>query len=250
MSDLLDEFEKKTGHHIPIHVDAASGGFVAPFATPNLKWSFEIPRVVSIQASAHKFGLSYVGVRPRQLACLGILEKVYSAAWLSGATRSICLPTSSSSCTTVRTAPPGVDASLTCAVGSEELSFSLKCAAMHFCDVLAHLAQLLASRRPGHRLVSYCVLRFYCAHMHHSYYNLIRFGFDGYRRIALADLKNARLLSRALERSGYFKVLSEVHRPLKGKQDDGDIESYPVGLPVVAFAFACVRARSPRELSR
>lgn len=37
MSKLLDEYEQRTGQHIPIHVDAASGGFVAPFAHPSLK---------------------------------------------------------------------------------------------------------------------------------------------------------------------------------------------------------------------
>lgn len=31
ISNILDEFQEKTGHDIPIHVDAASGGFVAPF---------------------------------------------------------------------------------------------------------------------------------------------------------------------------------------------------------------------------
>jgi glutamate decarboxylase len=43
-------------------VDGASGAFVAPFATPKLEWDFKIPRVVSINTSGHKFGLSYVGV--------------------------------------------------------------------------------------------------------------------------------------------------------------------------------------------
>ncbi|TFY54897.1 hypothetical protein EVJ58_g8585, partial [Rhodofomes roseus] len=62
MAALLDEYEKKTGISVPIHVDGASGGFIAPFATPNLKWDFRIPRVVSINTSGHKFGLSYVGV--------------------------------------------------------------------------------------------------------------------------------------------------------------------------------------------
>ena len=62
MADLLDEYEARTGHWVPIHVDAASGGFVAPFATPALEWDFRIPRVVSINTSGHKFGLSYVGV--------------------------------------------------------------------------------------------------------------------------------------------------------------------------------------------
>ena len=43
-------------------VDGASGGFVAPFATPQLEWDFKLPRVVSINTSGHKFGLAYVGV--------------------------------------------------------------------------------------------------------------------------------------------------------------------------------------------
>ncbi|OBZ75863.1 Glutamate decarboxylase 5 [Grifola frondosa] len=62
MAGLLDEYEQRTGHSVPIHVDAASGGFIAPFATPKLEWDFKIPRVVSINTSGHKFGLSYVGV--------------------------------------------------------------------------------------------------------------------------------------------------------------------------------------------
>lgn len=51
MDELLTEYEEKTGIHVPIHVDAASGGFVAPFAHPQMKWSFEIPRVESINSS-------------------------------------------------------------------------------------------------------------------------------------------------------------------------------------------------------
>lgn len=62
MADELDAYEKRTGISVGIHVDAASGGFVAPFATPDLEWDFRIPRVHSINASGHKFGLSYVGV--------------------------------------------------------------------------------------------------------------------------------------------------------------------------------------------
>ena len=45
-----------------IHVDAASGGFVAPFANPNLAWDFRLPRVISINVSGHKYGLVYPGV--------------------------------------------------------------------------------------------------------------------------------------------------------------------------------------------
>jgi glutamate decarboxylase len=47
---------------VPIHVDAASGGFVAPFIQPDLVWDFRIPRVQSINASGHKYGLVYPGV--------------------------------------------------------------------------------------------------------------------------------------------------------------------------------------------
>lgn len=46
----------------PIHVDAASGGFVAPFVYPNLEWDFRLERVVSINVSGHKYGLVYPGV--------------------------------------------------------------------------------------------------------------------------------------------------------------------------------------------
>jgi len=46
----------------PIHVDAASGGFVAPFVHPNLEWDFKLEKVVSINVSGHKYGLVYPGV--------------------------------------------------------------------------------------------------------------------------------------------------------------------------------------------
>ncbi|UKZ81874.1 hypothetical protein TrVFT333_009650 [Trichoderma virens FT-333] len=47
---------------VPIHVDAASGGFVAPFVLPDLEWDFRLPKVVSINVSGHKYGLVYPGV--------------------------------------------------------------------------------------------------------------------------------------------------------------------------------------------
>lgn len=62
MAKLLDEYEKSTGNDVPIHVDAASGGLYAPFATPSLHWDFRIKRVVSINTSGHKWGKAYVGV--------------------------------------------------------------------------------------------------------------------------------------------------------------------------------------------
>ncbi|AKU99279.1 Glutamate decarboxylase [Labilithrix luteola] len=57
----LDEIQKKTGLDIPIHVDAASGGFIAPFLHEDVKWDFQLPRVKSINASGHKFGLTPLG---------------------------------------------------------------------------------------------------------------------------------------------------------------------------------------------
>ncbi|KZT44602.1 glutamate decarboxylase [Sistotremastrum suecicum HHB10207 ss-3] len=187
MSDLLDEYEAKTGHFVPIHVDGASGAFVAPFANPKLPWDFSLPRVVSINTSGHKFGLAYVGVGwvvwrdkahlPKDL----IFELHY--------------------------------------LGSVEYSFSLNFS------------------RPAAPIIA-------------QYFNLIHLGFKGYRDVALNDLKNARLLSRALERSGYYTVLSDIHRQvpsaggvLEGAKkiagiDETNVESYEPGLPVVAFRFS------------
>ncbi len=58
----LVKHNAKTGNEIPIHVDAASGGFVAPFLHPDLKWDFHLPLVKSINVSGHKYGLVYPGV--------------------------------------------------------------------------------------------------------------------------------------------------------------------------------------------
>ncbi len=58
----LDDLQKKKGLDIPIHVDGASGGFIAPFLQPQLKWDFRLSRVMSINASGHKYGLVYPGV--------------------------------------------------------------------------------------------------------------------------------------------------------------------------------------------
>ena len=62
ISDALDALERERALDVPIHVDAASGGFVAPFIQPELEWDFRLPRVQSINASGHKFGLVYPGV--------------------------------------------------------------------------------------------------------------------------------------------------------------------------------------------
>ncbi|KAG6844494.1 hypothetical protein H0H87_006568 [Tephrocybe sp. NHM501043] len=173
ISDLLDEYEAKSGNYVPIHVDAASGGFIAPFATHPTKPS-----------RGHKFGLSYVGVGwiiwrdkahlPKEL----IFELHY--------------------------------------LGSVEYSFSLNFS------------------RPAAPIIA-------------QYFNLIHLGFEGFRAVALDDLKNARLLSRALEASGYYVVLSDIHRKVpsaleavKGAAgiNEEDPEVYHPGLPVVSFRFS------------
>ncbi|TFK90948.1 glutamate decarboxylase [Polyporus arcularius HHB13444] len=186
MADLLDEYEARTGHSVPIHVDGASGAFIAPFATPKLEWDFKIPRVVSINASGHKFGLSYVGVGWVVWRAKKFLPKdlIFELHYL----------------------------------GSVEYSFSLNFS------------------RPAHPIIA-------------QYFNFVHLGFEGYRNVALQDLKNARLLSRALEKSGYFTVLSDIHRPVKSNSivsaaqatvgfDEEKVENYVPGLPVVSFRFS------------
>jgi glutamate decarboxylase len=58
----LDDQAAGGGPDVPIHVDAASGGFIAPFLDPDLEWDFRLERVQSINASGHKYGLVYPGV--------------------------------------------------------------------------------------------------------------------------------------------------------------------------------------------
>ncbi|XP_004299488.1 PREDICTED: glutamate decarboxylase 4-like [Fragaria vesca subsp. vesca] len=62
LNDLLIKKNKETGWETPIHVDAASGGFIAPFLYPDIEWDFRLPLVKSINVSGHKYGLVYAGV--------------------------------------------------------------------------------------------------------------------------------------------------------------------------------------------
>jgi len=62
MNDKLIAFNNEKGLNVEIHVDAASGGFVAPFVNPELIWDFQLPLVKSINVSGHKYGLVYPGV--------------------------------------------------------------------------------------------------------------------------------------------------------------------------------------------
>ena len=58
----LDKLHEDEGLDIPVHVDAASGGFVVPFLHPHITWDFQLPRVASINVSGHKYGLTYPGI--------------------------------------------------------------------------------------------------------------------------------------------------------------------------------------------
>ncbi|SDD65418.1 glutamate decarboxylase [Rhodococcus tukisamuensis] len=62
IAQMLDEVAASGGPDVPVHVDAASGGFVAPFLHPDLHWDFRLPRVASINVSGHKYGLTYPGI--------------------------------------------------------------------------------------------------------------------------------------------------------------------------------------------
>ena len=62
INDFLVALEQKSGLDVPLHVDAASGGFVWPFLYPHSEWDFRLERVRSINVSGHKFGLVYPGI--------------------------------------------------------------------------------------------------------------------------------------------------------------------------------------------
>ena len=62
LADALDKLQADTGLDVDIHVDGASGAFLAPFCAPDIEWDFRLPRVKSISTSGHKFGLAPLGV--------------------------------------------------------------------------------------------------------------------------------------------------------------------------------------------
>ena len=62
LNEALDEYNGRTGYNIPIHIDAASGGFILPFLYPEKKWDFRLKWVYSISTSGHKYGLVYPGL--------------------------------------------------------------------------------------------------------------------------------------------------------------------------------------------
>lgn len=62
LDNALEQYNRITGFDVPIHVDAASGGFILPFLNPEKKWDFRLKWVLSISTSGHKYGLVYPGL--------------------------------------------------------------------------------------------------------------------------------------------------------------------------------------------
>ncbi|WVR03274.1 glutamate decarboxylase [Kwoniella sp. DSM 27419] len=203
MSAELDKYQEETGNDVPIHVDGASGGFVAPFVYPELEWDFKIPRVNSINASGHKYGLAAVG-----------------AGWIVWRSADY-LP--------------------------KDLIFEL-----HYLGQTDYSYNINFSR-PAHPILS-------------QMFHFINLGHAGYKRINQNNLAKARLLSRALEASGYFTCLSKVHRPrnqgssnispvlqnaasnlIHGHSPEvTDPGYYVAGLPVCSFRFSDeIKAKYP-----
>ena len=76
----LDDFQAETGIDVPVHVDGASGAFIAPFLDRDLQWDFRLPRVSSINTSGHKYGLVY----PAWGGSSGAMPRHCLTTWCSG----------------------------------------------------------------------------------------------------------------------------------------------------------------------
>ncbi len=144
VSDALDKLQAETGLDIPIHVDGASGGFLAPFCDPELLWDFRLARVKSINASGHKFGLSPLGVGWVLWRSKEDLPEdlIFRVNYLGGD-----MPTFA-------------------------LNFS----------------------RPGGQIVA-------------QYYNFLRLGREGYRKVHNACYETARFIAKQVEALGPFEII-------------------------------------------
>lgn len=146
INDLLQRVKAEKGWDIPIHVDGASGGFVAPFVYPEVEWDFRLERVRSINVSNHKFGLVYPGMG-------SVIFKDKSDL------------------------PEELPFHITY-LGGEMINYSLN-----------------FSRASSQVLM--------------QYYNFIRLGMDGYRRIMTTIMDNAHFLEKKLLEIGCFELLND-----------------------------------------
>lgn len=86
LAAALDDLQERTGLDVPLHVDGASGGMIAPFLQPELVWDFRLPRVHSINTSGHKYGLIYPGLGWVVWRSKDLLpdEMVFNVSYLGG----------------------------------------------------------------------------------------------------------------------------------------------------------------------
>ncbi len=144
VSAALDDLAARTGLDVPIHVDGASGGFLAPFVDPELVWDFRLPRVKSINTSGHKFGLAPLGV-----------------GWVIWRDKED-LP--------------------------EELIFDVNYLGGNMPTFALNFS------RPGGQIIA-------------QYYNFLRLGREGYRKIHEAGYRNAQYLADEIARLGPFELI-------------------------------------------
>ena len=149
----LDKLQEDTGLDIPMHVDGASGGFIAPFVEPDLLWDFRLPRVKSINASGHKFGLAPLGV-----------------GWVVWR-------------------------------DAEELPDDLVFHVNYLGGDMAVFA--LNFSRPGGQIVA-------------QYYNFLRLGREGYRKIHQAGYETARYLADEIAQMGPFELIYDGRGGIPG----------------------------------
>ena len=162
----LDDLEAKNGLDIKMHVDGASGAFIAPFLDTGLEWDFRVPRVQSINASGHKYGLVFPGVGWAIWRNAEALPEdlIFHVNYLGGD-----MPTFA-------------------------LNFS----------------------RPGAQVVA-------------QYYNFIRLGFEGYRRVQQSCRDNAMWLSAQIAEIGPFELVSDGHElPVFAFKLADDVDGYTV----------------------
>jgi glutamate decarboxylase len=166
ISDALDDLQERTGLDIPIHVDGASGGMIAPFLDPDLVWDFRLPRVASINTSGHKYGRVYPGVGWaiwRDSAALPE-DLVFRVNYLGGD-----MPTFA-------------------------LNFS----------------------RPGAQIVT-------------QYYNFLRLGFEGYRRVQQECRDVATYVSGGIAKLGPFELITDgTELPVFAFKLKDNVDNYSV----------------------
>jgi glutamate decarboxylase len=164
ISDALDDLQERTGLDVPIHVDGASGGMIAPFIDPDLVWDFRLPRVASINTSGHKYGRVYPGVGwilwrdPEALP----EDLVFRVNYLGGDMPTVAL------------------------------NFS----------------------RPGAQIVA-------------QYYNFLRLGFEGYRRVQQECRDMATYVSGAIGELGPFELITDgTELPVFAFKLKGEVDGY------------------------